>query len=113
MSKHFYRDVKLIKYCRLPGCNVEFRPARGSFFAKINLCHKHRMLYYRSWYIHRFLPFFKKLPPEKKEYYRKMKLVVWKKWVEKNIVKRRLQALASYHKNKDKHKARRHRKVIQ
>lgn len=111
MSKDFYKDVKIIKICKVPECGVEYRPERGSFFAEIGLCHKHRTIYYRNWYINRFLPFFKKLPEAEKERYRKMKLAVWKKWVERNKDKRRLQALESYHRNKHKHIDRKHRAV--
>ena len=112
MSKHFYRDVQVIKVCRVPTCLVEYRPQKDSFFAKLNLCHKHRNIYYRNWYINRFLPFFSKLSREQQDRYRKMRYETWKKWVEKNKDKRRLQALASYHKNKHKHVARKHRKKV-
>ena len=112
MSKHFYKDVKVIKVCKVPGCGVEYRPERGSFFSKLNLCHKHRNIYYRNWYINTFLPYFKKLPEAEKEKYRAMKLEGWKRWVEKNLDKRRQQALESYHRNKHLHVARKHRKVV-
>ena len=107
MSKHFYKDIKLIKLCK--ACGVEFRPLRYSFFAHLGLCHKHRKVWYRNWYINWFLPWFKKQSPEVQQRYRDMRYGVWKKWVENNKDRRRLQALVSYHKNKDKHRDRKHR----
>jgi len=114
VSKHFYRDVKLILFCKVPDCHVEYRPVRASFFAKLHLCHKHRSVYYRDWYINKFLPFFAKLSKEDKQRYRNMRYEVWKKWVIKNIDKRRLQALESYHRRKGeaKNKARKHRATV-
>ena len=112
MSKHFYKDVQVVKVCKVPECLVEYRPGRASFFARLNLCHKHRRIYYRNWYINTFLPYFKALPAEEKAKMRAMKQVNWNKWVEKNGDKRRLQALKSYHLNKHKHVARKHRKVV-
>ncbi len=111
MSKHFWRDVKLIKHCKV--CHVEYRPERYSFFATLGLCHKHRSVYYRNWYINKFLPFFAKLPPEKKQYYRDMQRKRWNEWVSNNIDKRRARALESYHRRKvdPKNKKRKHRKV--
>lgn len=108
MSKYFYRDVKLIKFCKV--CNVEYRPERGSFFAMLGLCHKHRKVYYQDWYKNKFLPFFEKLSLEQKQKYRDMRYGVWKKWVTNNVERRRLQALESYHRNKHKHTDRKHRK---
>lgn len=112
MSKHFYKDVQVIKICKVPTCLQEYRPQRGSFFAKLNLCHKHRNIYYRNWYLNTFVPFFKKLPEEEKQKYRDMKMDAWKKWVEKNLDKRRQQALESYHRNKHKSN-RKHRATSQ
>jgi len=111
MSKHFYKDVKVIKFCKF--CGVSFRPQRGSFFSSLGLCHKHRRVYYRNWYINKFLPFFAKLTPEQQQKYRDMRYATWKKWVSNNVERRRLQALESYHRNKDKpqNKARRHRRT--
>ena len=112
MSKHFYRDVKVIKVCKVPTCLVEYRPPKDSFFARLNLCHKHRTIYYRNWYINRFLPFFAKLSKEEQQRYRDMRYEAWLDWVDKNTDKRRQQALESYHRNKHKHVARKHRKVV-
>ena len=110
--ERFYHDVKLVCICKM--CGVEFRPARYSMFAMIGLCHKHRYIYYQNWYINRFLPWFAKQTPAVQQYYRDMRYGVWKKWVEKNKDKRRLQALTSYHRNKHKstRKHRATRKVV-
>ena len=105
----FYKDIQLIKFCKVPGCNVEYRPARYSFFAHLGLCHSHRSLYYRNWYINTFLPFFAGLSPEGQQKYRDMRYKAWKAWVTKNGTKRRVQALESYHRHKDEHRSRRHR----
>ena len=109
MSKHFYRDVKLISFCKV--CGVEFRPPRASFFAMLGLCHKHRKLYYRAWYFNVYLPFFKKLTPAQQQKYRDRRYQVWLKWVTNNKERRKLQALESYHRRKHLHKDRKHRKV--
>lgn len=93
-----YRDIKLIKFCKV--CGVEYRPARYSFSAHLGLCHKHRRVYYKNWYANYFLPWFKKQPPAVKQKYREKKYASWKKWVEKNIDRRRKQALESYHRRK-------------
>ena len=108
MSKFFYRDIKLIKFCKVKGCGAEYRPVRYSFFAQLGLCHKHRSVYYREVYLNRYLPFFNELSPEGKQKYRLRRYEVCEKWVIKNSVRRRKQALESYHRNKDKHKERRH-----
>jgi len=109
MSKHFYRNIKIIKFCKF--CGVEYRPARYSFLSHLEVCHKHRNIYYRNFYINYFLPWFKRLPESEKTRYRKMNYKAWGKWVKKNIGKRRLLALASYHRRKHiiSNKIRRHR----
>ena len=111
MSKEFYRDIKLIISCK--NCGVEYRPARFSFFASLKLCWKCRRIYYRNWYINKFLPWFMKQPKEVQDKYRKMRYDAWLKWVEKNADKRRKQALESYHRRKldPKNRARKHVKI--
>lgn len=101
-----YRDIKLIKFCKK--CGVEYRPARYTFFAMLGLCWKCRRLYYRKWYLESWKPWFAAQPKEKQDQIRKAKLVNLKVWVMKNKIKRRKQALESYHRNKHKHK-RKHR----
>ena len=110
MSKTFYRDVQLIIFCKV--CKVPYRPQRYSFFALLGLCHKHRGEYYKQWYLNRYLPFFAQLSPEQKQKYRDRRYQVWKKWVAANVTRRRAQALKSYHLNKDKHRARKHRSTV-
>jgi len=109
MSKHFYKDIKLIRFCKK--CGVEYRPPRFSFFASLRLCWVCRRPYYEKWYKERFLPYWNRQTPERKKEIKAQKHVVWLKWVEVNKEKRRAQALLSYHKNKTKHKGRRHRKT--
>ena len=109
MSKFFYRDIKIVKFCKI--CQVVYHPARYSFFAELGLCYVHRKIYYTKWYVNSFLPWFKKQTPEAQKKYRDMKYNFWKKWVEKNLNRRRVQALKSYHLNKDKHRARKHRRT--
>ena len=104
MSKHFYHDIKLIKFCKK--CGVEYRPARYTFFAMLGLCWKCRRPYYRKWYLEMWRPWFAAQPKEKQDQLRKAKLVNWKVWVTKNEIKRRKQALESYHRNKHKRKRR-------
>lgn len=109
MSKHFYRDVKVVKHCKVKGCNVLFRPQRGSVEDRLGLCHTHRHEYYKKWYDKVGRKYEESLTPAQKERYKKTRYATWLKWVEKNKEKRRAQALASYHRNKAKHKDRKHR----
>lgn len=110
MSKHFYKDVKLIKSCKV--CHVEYRPPRYSFFAMLGLCWNCRRPYYKEWYEKRWKKWYAKLSLEDKLKYKKAALVNWKAWVTRNEIKRRKQALDSYHKNKHRHLQRKHRKVV-
>ncbi len=107
MSKKFYRDVKLIRFCKK--CGVEYRPPRFSFFARLRLCWKCRRPYYAKWYKESYLPWLKRQTPERIAEILKGRQVAWRAWVEANKDRRRAQALASYHKNKAKHKGRPHR----
>lgn len=109
MSKEFYKDIKVIKFCKR--CKVEFRPVRSSFFAQLGLCYKCRKVFYKEWYRDVGKPFFLKLSPEKQQEVKSKRYNIWKKWVEKNILERRTQALKSYHLNKEKHKTRKHRRT--
>ena len=112
MSKHFYKDVKVIKFCKARGCNVEFRPERGSIEDRLGFCIVHRREHYKAWYRDVCLPYAKTLTPDQRKRYAKTRHETWKKWVIKNLEKRRKQALESYHRNKAKHKDRKHRKII-
>ena len=107
MSKHYYRDVKLIKFCKK--CGVEYRPPRFTFFAMFGLCWKCRRPYYKKFYNEVWKPWFAKQTPEMRAKIKGKRYLVWKIWVTKNEIKRRQQALASYHKNKEKYRGRRHR----
>lgn len=107
MSKHFYRDIQLIKQCKV--CGVEYRPPRYSFFAVLGLCQKHRKQYYKHHYIVIKLPWLKALSPQRRAEWWKQHYGHLRKWVRDNPERRKAIALVSYHKNKDKHKARKHR----
>ena|SRR3990167_4938471 len=109
MSKEFYRDVKLILRCKK--CGVEYRPPRFSFFAHLHLCWNCRRPYYAKWYREMWIPYFKRQTPERQREIKRQKQAVWITWVQRNLSKRRVQALESYHRNKEKHKTRRHRKT--
>lgn len=111
MSKKFYREVKLIKFCKNKKCGVEYRPQRGSFFAMLGLCWECRRPYYAMWYKEIWKPWFANQTPKKQAEIKNQKYLAWKAWVTDNIVKRRKQALASYHRNKKKksNKERKHR----
>ena len=82
--KQFYKKIQIIKFCKV--CNVMFRPDKDSTEAQKKLCWEHR-------FNERTKKRFRMTPAEKKEF-------------------RRLQVLASYHKQKHLHKGRRHRRVI-
>lgn len=103
MSKKFYRDVKLIRACKI--CGVQFRPKRYTTAAKLRLCHKHR----EEWWKERYQ---KEMAYEQTPERKKMRFAAWKKWVEKNEIRRRKLALDSYHRRKHLHAARKHRKVV-
>src|SRR3972149_552919 len=105
----YYKDIKIIKFCKFSGCGVSFRPTRGSIIGSIGLCHKHRPQFYKDRYKNWFVPWWKKQTPEFQRKYRDMKYGLWKKWVVKNIVLRSKQAVESYHRRKHLHKGRRHR----
>ncbi len=109
MSKYFYKDVKLIKRCKK--CRVEYRPKRYSFSATLGLCWDCRRPYYKKWYQEVWKVWFERQTKEKQKQLRKAKLFGWKIWVMKNKVRRRKQALESYHrrKNNPTNKKRRHR----
>ncbi len=109
MSKFFYKDVKIIKFCKV--CHVPYRPKRYTFFAMLGLCWKCRRPYYTKWYREVWKPWFAKQSPERKAKYKKAQYLNWKVWVTKNELKRRKQALESYHRNKAKH-TRKHRATV-
>src|SRR3990167_9700936 len=100
MSKHYYRDIKLIRFCKK--CGVEYRPSRFSFFARLRLCWKCRRPYYAKWYKDVFLPWWKAQTPERRQEIKAQRQETWRAWVEENKGRRRAQALASYHLNKGK-----------
>ena len=105
MSKLFYKDIKVIKFCKV--CKISCRFPNDSFFSSLGLCYKHRRDFYRDWRKKVWWPWFKKQLPEVQKKYRDS----WNKWVEKNIDRRRKIALRSYHRRKfdSKNKARKHR----
>lgn len=103
----FYRDIKLIIFCRV--CGVEFRPRRFSMASVLKLCWNHRTEFYRKRYREVLIPFYAALSPEKKAQYRALQRKRWNRWVELHGDQRRQQALASYHRHKARHKGRKHR----
>lgn len=107
MSDKFYKDIQVIKFCKV--CGVSFRPVRGSLAGRIGLCKEHRPIFYKEWYQKFSKPYLARMTPEARARYKLKQYEVWLAWTKKNLDKRRLQALASYHRNKDKHKGRRHR----
>ena len=90
MSKHFYKDVKVIMECKL--CDAVFRPERGDDTHR-GFCYKHRSLYWQSWYA-------KYMKKRDRTKYKPAQDKAWKKWTEKNKERRNAQALASYHRRK-------------
>jgi len=110
MSKKFYRDIKIIKFCKQ--CGVAYKPARWSFFAMLGLCWVCRRPYYQRWYRDSWLPYFNRQTPERQEEIKAQKIAAWKVWVKRNLKKRQRQALESYHRHKDEHRGRKHRKVV-
>ncbi len=107
MSKHFYRDIKVIKNCKV--CRVEYRPIRSSFNDRLGLCYKHRKQYYKHYYIAIRLAWLKALSPQRRAEWWKQHYGHLRQWVKDNPERRKAIALASYHRNKGKHKARKHR----
>lgn len=92
-ASYFYKVKKYIKFCRFPGCGVEFRPDNNP--NNLGLCIVHRKLYqkeHNKWYTN--------LSPEKKKEYIKKQVLANKGWVARNPERRRQIALRSYHKRK-------------
>lgn len=93
----------LVRYCKVIDCNgFMYRPNQDEWRTKMGLCLIHRRQYYRYWYKTFFIPWFKKLPKEKQDKYKKMQLANWNRWVTKNIDRRRVISLTSYHKHKER-----------
>ena len=105
MSKHFYRDIKLIRRCKV--CGVEFRPPRFGYRAALRRCYVHRNEYMREQY----RLYVSRMSPDKLREFRVMKYMAWRQWTAANVERRRLHALRSYHKRKHLHKGRRHRRT--
>ena len=99
-----------MKLCKVEGCGAWYRPERHTWHAKLGVCYVHRKAYYKKWHRTHFLPWLKKQSPEKQAQYKKMHKDAWDKWVATHIDRRRSQALASYHKNKEKRQKRRNAK---
>ena len=107
MSKHFYRDIQLIKFCKK--CGVEYRPRRFSYQAASGLCIVCRRAMKAKYWREVGLPRFRALSPEQRREIWKKRYPSWLKWVAKNLPKRRKMALDSYHRRKEEHWHRRHR----
>ena len=103
MAKPFYRDIQVIKFCRI--CQVDFRPRLGT--VHFGLCHTHRPQGYREFYRKYYRPWYLKNSDRVKP----LQYKIWRRWVAANLTKRRGQALASYHRHKDEHRTRRHRRT--
>ena len=106
-NKYFYKDIKIIKVCRV--CGVSFRPPRFTHRASISLCIKHFRIQSNEAFKKRFAG----LSKEEKSLLSKKRYPYWLEWKKKNIIKRNKIALESYHrrKNDSKNKARRHRRT--
>ena len=110
MSKEFYRDIQIKKYCR--DCRVEFRVRRGNTdIWQIRYCRVCRKIEWRKWYWTVGKPYFESLPEEERNRIKRRKYEIWLSWVVSNKKARRRQALESYHRRKHLHKARKHRKT--
>lgn len=108
MSKlKFYKQRQVMKVCLV--CGTVFKPEWKSSFASLGFCHKHRHIHYQKFYANVFVPWYDALSPEERKAFKQKQYNIWKRWVENNKPQRRAQALASYHKNKDKHRDRKHR----
>ena len=105
MSQKFYKNIKLILFCKV--CGVKYLPERYSKRAEMGGCYKHRWVSQTQWNS----VWYAKLPPERKKIYAQVKYGKWKNWVKNNIEGRRRIARISYHKRKldSKNRARRHR----
>ena len=105
----FSRNIKVIKFCKgkLPNgktCSIEYNPQTRTL-AYLGFCYTHRKQFYKKiWrkYGKPYQRIYGKTPARKAKQY-----IRWRKWVTRNIDKRRLIALKSYHRHKDEH---RHRK---
>lgn len=102
-----WRDVRVIRWCKV--CKISFRPERGSVEDRLGYCHTHRHEHYAKWWEEYGKKYFDTLSPEKQEEYAKTRYEVWLRWVEENKEKRRQIALASYHRNKKKRRAKRNK----
>lgn len=105
MSKEFYKNVKIIRFCKV--CDVSFRMSRNYHVVGYNLCIVHRREFWRA-------EIRKQMKTETFKEYKKRNKAKHdadnRRWVATHMERRRAIALASYHKNKHKHK-RKHKKT--
>ncbi len=112
MSKKFYRELTVIRTCKSPGCGARYKPNKGTVSERLGFCDEHRAEYYRTWKKKYGDPWLKSLTPVRREAYKVRRYQAWLDWLKNkdNLKKRRAWALASYHRNKHKHREERNRK---
>ncbi len=110
MTKTYYRQILgIIKKCK--GCGKHWRPEVYSLASQNrNLCEVCRKEYHKKFYWNYLKPYLASLKPELKERLKEQKKKAWNNWVKKNPDRRREQALASYHRNKNKARNKRRRR---
>jgi len=91
---YFYRDVKIIRLCKV--CKVMFKPVRGRYHH--NLCIEHRRKFLHDYYAKKRA----NMSPEEKRELNHRNAPNRKRWIEKNLNRRRDIALLSCWKNKYK-----------
>jgi len=102
MSNKFYKEYRYIKFCKI--CKVQFRPQLyDKYRIYLGLCYECKRKYHKKRYREYYIPYFNALPPEKQKGIRKARYEAWRRWVIKNIGRRRMQALKSYHARKHAH----------
>lgn len=103
----FYKDIKLIIFCRK--CGVQFRPRRFSARAQQKMCfHCYKKFVAFPSNARKIAAYHALTPEQKKEYYKKS-YQRYLKWCSTHKELKKKRALASYHQNKHKHKTRKHR----
>lgn len=95
----------LYRICKT--CGVKYRAPKESNVFKIGRCWPHR----KEWYNENYQRWIKEYKKKYRYRYRVKEYMVWKKWVNDNLGRRRDIALKSYHRKKMKleNKARKHR----
>lgn len=97
-KQKFIKQMKYIVFCKKCGKEIRFYDG-WNWRINVGLCYGCR----QGWFKERYHQF------RTSPHYKAQNYQSWKRWTVANIVKRRRQALESYHRNKAKHKQRRHR----